>query len=301
MHSALFPSEFDAKLLRFGSKKSFGNGQDDWNMPVLYDGLPLQIQTPIMRNVFGLSKYENNSGRVSYSLSWCLEPQGDVNEFREFIEYLDKLFTDELIKEGLFKFPYYSSIRPSRKAEYSDTLRVKLKTRYDEFDCAFKDGRASRHWKVDDTDRVRANDLARLSLELMPVWCAGGKIGTSWKAVAIQKHINPEDFRGSEGQPQHHHSGDARDLTFTEFVKTLPEAAQETIYGCLKEHQTKSDLTDESRAPTPPLPHFAPRMERELTSTAPNEEAPPPRAWQFGSKVLLRSGRQKVEEKETPA
>ncbi len=249
MHSALFPSEFDAKLLRFGAKKSFGHGKDDWNMPVLYDGLPLQIQTPIMRNVFGLSKYENHSGRVSYSLSWCLDAQGDVAEFRTFIEYLDSLFEEELKKSGQSNHPYYSSIRPSRKAEYSDTLRVKLKTRYDEFDCSFKDGRATRRWKTSDTERVSANDLARLSLELMPVWCAGGKIGTSWKAVAIQKHINPEDFRGSEGQSPGK-SAVADELTFTEFVKTLPKATQETIYHCLEQHEAKED--------TPPLSALPP-------------------------------------------
>lgn len=196
---ALFPSEFDTTLLTLGVKKRFGPS-DDWSMELLYDGLPLQLQTPWMRNVFGITRYVNPGGRDSYSLSWELEPTGDVGEFASFLGDLDTWFEEYVKKEGI-KENYHSSVRPCNKYDdegkprFNPTFRVKLKQRYDNFACTFLESRVAKRWPVTDCERVQRGDMCRMIIELLPVWCAGGKVGTTWKAVTLQKQRETISFR----------------------------------------------------------------------------------------------------------
>ena len=201
---ALFPSELNTKLLKLGNKRNFGGGKDDWSIELFYDGLPLQLQTPWMRNVFGLSCYQNSNGRTNYSLSWELEPNGDVQEFATFLDGLDVWFKEQFKEMGV-TLPYFSSVRPCNKfhddgrPRFNPTFRVKLKQRFENFDCTLMDNTivASR-WAVRDTDRIQRGDMCRLIIELLPVWSAGGKIGTTWKVVTLQKQQPVTFFRPDE-------------------------------------------------------------------------------------------------------
>lgn len=197
---AIFPSEFDPSLLSVGSKRKFGS-KDDWSMEVFYDGLPLQLQTPWMRNVFGLTSYTNQGGRTSYSLSWELEKQGDVMEFTKFLLELDNWFKKFLEEEGV-SLPYHSSVRPCNKFDetgqprYNDTFRVKLKQKFDNFACTLMDNNlVVARWPVQDESRIQRSDVCRMIIELLPVWCAGGRVGTTWKVATIQKQRAVTNFR----------------------------------------------------------------------------------------------------------
>jgi len=184
-HTAHFPSEVRLDHLKFGVQKMF-RAPHDWNMPVTYNGMPLQIQTPIMRNVFGLREYTNAGGRSAYSMSLALDANGDVGEFRAFLEHFDAVMTQKLQATN-----YYSSIRPSTKPDrYAPTLRVKVKERNGYFQCDFLEGHVPVASKVSAV-HMRKNARCRLCLELMPVWSAGSRIGTSWKVVSCQTVVSP--------------------------------------------------------------------------------------------------------------
>lgn len=200
--SALFPDEFDYNVLNLGNRIRH-NDNDDWSADLLYDGIPLQIQTPYMHNVFGLSSYTNSNNKTSYSLSF--EMRTDVQELADFKEFIGNL--EQWIKEKLEKTDdvkdceFFSSIRPSKKSHLPDTFRVKLKVRKDKFDVKYFKNRLNEPWKIDDKTKIQHRDRVRLVLELMPIWCAGKRYGISWKAVTIQI-VKPPDFRNEHDQPE---------------------------------------------------------------------------------------------------
>lgn len=187
--NVLYPDEFDTKRLRLGSKRSFGKGPDDWSMDLFYDDLPLQIQTPWMTNVFGLSKYDQpHSGRTAYSMSFELSQDSEVADFHRFLRDFEDWFKAQLGEMGI-TLPFFSSIRPSKNSQYNPTLRVKLKTKFENFDVAVWENRLRVKWPIGE-ERVRHGEKSRLILQLMPIWSAGGRVGTSWKLVGLQKQGN---------------------------------------------------------------------------------------------------------------
>ncbi len=194
--AVLYPSEFDTSRLRLGTRRSFGKGDDDWSMDLYYDDLPLQLETPWMSNVFGLSKYEQPNGRVAYSMSFELSLDSEVADFHRFLCDFEDWFQVQLKEMGV-KLPYYSSIRPAKNPKYNPTLRLKLKTRHDNFDCQMWENKSSvARWPIGE-ERVRHGEKCRLIIQLMPIWCAGGRVGTSWKLVGLQKQAESQ-FRTAE-------------------------------------------------------------------------------------------------------
>ncbi len=192
----LYPGEFDTQRLRLGSKRSFGGRADDWSMDLFYDDLPLQIQTPWMTNVFGLSKYDQpHSGRTAYSMSFELSKDSEVADFHRFLADFEGWFQTQLKEMGIV-LPFFSSIRQPKNPQYNPTLRVKLKTKFENFDVAVWENRLRVKWPIGE-ERVRHGEKARLILQLMPIWCAGGRVGTSWKLTGLQKQAH-SNFRQAE-------------------------------------------------------------------------------------------------------
>lgn len=190
MSGALFPNEIDSTLLRL-SEPQVHNDRGDWSADLTYDDLPLQIQTPWLKNVFGVSQYTNSNDRVSYSLSFELrEREPEIAAFREFLDKLDNWFKEQFKKEDI-KGEYFSSIRPSKKPQYPDTLRTKLKVRRGAFECDLMENNIRVQFGTDNAkDKIKHGDRCRMVLQLMPVWSAGGKVGISWKVTSIQKQVN---------------------------------------------------------------------------------------------------------------
>ena len=192
MSNPLFPSEFDPNLLELGERTAH-NERGDWSAELTYDDCPVQIQTPWLRCVFGTSSYTNSNKRVSYSLSFELSKEpAEVEEFHAFLRQLDEWFQKKF-GEMKLEGDYFSSIRPSSKPHLAPTLRTKLKTKGGNFDLMYMDGNNATPWPVGD-ERVQHGDKCRSILQLMPVWSAAGRIGTSWKVVTIQK-MSPPTFR----------------------------------------------------------------------------------------------------------
>lgn len=185
MNAAIFPDEFNSADLRLGSRRQFGRNPDDWSLDLYYNDLPLQVQTPWLRNVFGLSQYQQPNGRVAYSMSFDLGDDSQVAEFHRFLVEFEEWFKGQLREMGIDR-PFYSSIRPAKNPKYHPTLRLKMKTRNDTYDCVYLEGRKPVGWQIGD-EKVHHGDKARLVIQLMPIWSAGGRVGISWKVASCQK------------------------------------------------------------------------------------------------------------------
>lgn len=189
MSDPLFPNEFNAELLKVGDKV-IHNSRGDWSAQLTYDDLPLHLQTPWLRNVFGESSYTNSNNKTSYSLSFELrDDEPSASQFKSFLQDLDT-WMKENFKEKLIGGEYFSSIRPSKREDLPDTLRVKLKTRRGTFDCRYFEGRAATRWDIN-SNKIQHGDRCRMVLELLPIWSANKRVGISWKAVTIQKVGQP--------------------------------------------------------------------------------------------------------------
>jgi len=201
MNGAFLPNEIDTTLLNL-AEPEVHNERGDWSAALTYDDLPLQIQTPFLTNVFGLSEYKNSNGRVNYSLSWELrESDPDVNAFKSFLMGLDEWFQDTFKVEKITG-EYFSSIRPSKKPQYPDTLRTKLKIRRDAFDCDFMENNIRIQFGPENAhNKIKRGDKCRLVIQLMPVWSAGGRVGISWKVTSLQKQVNARFRPHNDTQP----------------------------------------------------------------------------------------------------
>ncbi len=184
--AVLYPSEFDTSHLRLGSKRHFGRSQDDWCMDLFYNDLPLQLQSPWMKNVWGIKQYSQPNGRAAYSASFELSQDSEVQDFQKFLEDFEGWFKQQLVDFGC-NIPFFSSIRQSKNPRYDPTLRVKLKTKHQDFDCNYLENRVIQRWPLSEAGRVQHGDMCRCIVQLMPIWCAGGRVGISWKLVCLQK------------------------------------------------------------------------------------------------------------------
>lgn len=192
MSVPLFPSEFDANLLELGERKVH-NDNGDWSAKLSYDDMPVQIQTPWLKNLFGVSCYNAHSNqRKSYSMSFELSDDPDIVSFKEFLLQLDVWFKEKFTEIEL-KGEYFSSVRPPNKSHLPPLLRTKLKVKGQNFDLMYLDSAFAKKWPVD-SEFIQHGDKCRCILELLPVWSAGGRVGTSWKIVTLQK-MAPPTFR----------------------------------------------------------------------------------------------------------
>lgn len=191
-NGAFFPNEIDSTLLCL-AEPQVHNDKGDWSAMLTYDDLPLQIQTPWLVNVFGVSEYRNSNSKISYSMSFELRTNDpSCVAFRKFLEKLDNWFIEQFKKEKI-KGNYFSSIRPSKKPQYPDTLRTKLKVRKWSFDCDYMENNVRVQFTPENgRDKIKQGDRCRLVLQLMPVWSAGGRVGISWKVTSLQKQVNAE-------------------------------------------------------------------------------------------------------------
>lgn len=185
----LFPSEVDTSLLELGEKKY--HSDTDWSAFLTYDGEQLHLQTPLLKNVFGISEYKNSNTKINYSVSFELdEGTKEVKDFKSFLVSLDKWFIEQFRAAGITG-NYYSSLRPSKKDIYPDTFRLKLKTRRDVFDCRYQENSVGKPFTIKNTDYIQHGDYCRAIIELMPVWSANGRCGITWKVATLMKKVKP--------------------------------------------------------------------------------------------------------------
>lgn len=162
-----------------GPCRKFKNG---YTREVAYENMPLRLKSAVMRNVFGLSNYQNQG---KYTMTFEFDDDYDSAAFMENIEWVEEQVMKQAEEHGA---DFCSAIK--HKEKYPSTLRVKLKNRGKAFDCLlFGVGDAfpgSQQWKVGD-EHVKHNDFCRIEIEAMPVWKVNNRYGISWKVVSVQK------------------------------------------------------------------------------------------------------------------
>jgi len=189
MSGPIFPNELDTTKLRLGDRVVH-NDSGDWSADLTYDDLPLHLQTPWLRNVFGTSCYINSNQKASFSLSFELrDADPTIKGFKKFLNDLDTWMKKQFEEVGI-QGQYFSSIRPPKKQDLPSTLRLKLKTRKQNFDCQLYEGKNLVTWPTN-SKKIEHGDKCRMVIELLPVWSANKRVGISWKIVTIQKVEKP--------------------------------------------------------------------------------------------------------------
>ena len=138
MPSVFVPSNFAVDTLSFGKHKP--NTNNGYNIDIIIGNSTEEtlIQTPKMRTPFGISTDKTNPFKKSLDISFQNEDSNEsIKAFRKLVQKIDTLaidyamkncktfFKKDLSREVVTEY-YFSAIKPSKKAEYSDTFRFKL-------------------------------------------------------------------------------------------------------------------------------------------------------------------------------
>ena len=216
------PSEIDASKIEFTPIKVLDNGGKAVN--VRYEGRNVMIETPCMNIPFGVSLFDKG-GPAKYSVDLSFRGVDDNKALKEFNELLEK-FDERMVDAGVenaskwFKMAnpnrevikafYTPVLKVSRDAAgnpkpYPPTMKVALRKLKDgRFESAFYNGteRDAKGMPTSfPTDTAIDSILPKRSyatciVQCTGVWFAGGKFGTSWKAVQIRVDNLPEQIRG---------------------------------------------------------------------------------------------------------
>ena len=176
--------------------------ENDVCIPLQYDQGPLRIQTPWMKNVFGIQSYSNpGSTTTKYSISLNLKPVNDeVKAFDNAIRNLEsEIQASDL---GFKSSEFFSSIRAG-KPGFPDHIRIKIPANKDTLKMKLFIGTEDKRQDEEDTkplhkrkinpvplttakEFIKHGKVMRLVIELNPIWSAGGKYGISWKVIRVQ-------------------------------------------------------------------------------------------------------------------
>lgn len=219
-NTTTLPHELDTDKLTLGTKRAFGGRPDDWSLEVFYNDLPLRIETPWLRNVFGLSEYHQPNGRVAYSMSFDMAKDSEAADFHKFLVDFEKWVERQLRGMGLGEGKtFFSVIRPAKNPRYNPTLRLKMKSSGDYYDCVYLEGKQRDLWPVGE-EMVHHGQRVRLVIQLLPLWSAGGRFGMSWKIASCQVEAQAQ-FTGT-GRPLQFAHGEEETHNVVEDLNSVP-------------------------------------------------------------------------------
>ncbi len=172
---------------------------------IRYDGNPLMIETPTMSCPFGVSNYVNERGESSekwtMQLSFGKDPSGPVQDLLRSMQAFDDFMLEKACENSVPWFTRRNLTKDSASMLYTPLVRFakdkitgEVNDRYPptvRFNVATMDGKFivptynSEHKKINlsdvDTKRARVNAI----LQCTHMWIAGGRFGTTWKAVQL--------------------------------------------------------------------------------------------------------------------
>jgi hypothetical protein len=216
------PSEITASKIEFSPIKVLDNGGKAVN--VRYEGRNVMIETPSMNIPFGVSLFDKQ-GPAKYSVDLSFRGMDDnkaVKEFNNFLEAFDERMVDAGVENASKWFKMANPNREVIKAFYTPvlkisrdpagnpkpyppTMKVALRKRKDgKFEADFyngttrdADGKPSSFTADTPIDNIMPKrSSASFIIQCTGVWFAGGKFGTSWKAVQVRVDTMPEQIRG---------------------------------------------------------------------------------------------------------
>ena len=215
------PSDVTVSKIEFSPVKIMDNGGKSVNLR--YEGRNLMIETPSLRVPYGVNVFDKTPGAppkfsVDLSLGGA-EDNEQVRALQEFLEAFDERMIDAGVENAgkwfkmtnpnreVIKAFYTPLVKVSRDAAgnpkpYPPTFKLALRKKKDgaTFETDFYDGTAKplaafpKETPVEQILVKRAQ--ATCIIQCTGVWFAGGKFGTTWKAVQIRVDSQPEQIRG---------------------------------------------------------------------------------------------------------
>lgn len=255
-------TEFDVKNIHLSKLRSLDNGGKVVSM--LYkvpsgDSKLLILQTPQLTSPYGLSKWDNDGkGPAKYTLDLSFKGM----ETRELVQNFYQALTDFdglLIENGLalsdewFKKKYTSKdvvealytpvVRRSKDDKYPPTFKMTIP--YDaatgEFTCKVYDKTTKQPVDLNSVN-LKAAKVTAIA-QCTGVWIAGGKFGSTWKAVQLlvepTTKITGYSFRDIEGDAAEEVSSDNGKDHTKETSVVMNDADDDIIESSDDELETK--------------------------------------------------------------
>jgi hypothetical protein len=214
------PSEIDCSKIEFGPVKVLDNGGKTVNLR--YEGRNLIVETPSVGLPYGVNIFDKN-GPPKYSVDLSFR---GAEELQKFFEEFDERMVDAGVENAqkwwkmnnpsreVVKAFYTPVVKVSRDQQgnlkpYPPTFKVNLRKKKgadaaapasNTFEAEMYNGAVTplvafdREMPVDQILAKRSNVTA--IVQCTGVWFAGGKFGSTWKAVQFRVDSQPEQIRG---------------------------------------------------------------------------------------------------------
>ncbi len=216
------PSDISVSKIEFAPVKILDNGGKSVN--IRYEGRNIMVELPSLNVPYGVNVFDKN-GPPKYSVDLSFRGADDndvVRSAQDFFESFDERMIDAGVENAskwfkmtnpnreVIKAFYTPVVKISRDATgapkpYPPTIKVALRKRKDDtFETDFYNG-GERDAKGQITAFSKDTDIntvlpkrsqATTIIQCTGVWFAGGKFGTTWKAVQMRVDSQPEQIRG---------------------------------------------------------------------------------------------------------
>ena len=278
------PSDVDCSKLEFGPVKLLDSGGKTVNLR--YEGRNLMVETPSLNVPYGVNVFDK-AGPPKFSVDLSFRGADDdekVRGLQEFFEAFDERMIDAGVENAakwwkmnnpsreVIKAFYTPMVKISRDQAgnpkpYPPTFKAALRKRKDgAFETDFYNGSerdAKGQIAAFPKDTPIEQILCKRSqasaiVQCTGVWFAGGKFGTTWKAVQLRVDSQPEQIRGPAFRSE---APDIRAfVSRTATVKTDAELDEEE-----DEEVVEAALPKKAAAPAP-APAPAPAFQEEEVS-----------------------------------
>ena len=216
------PNDITVSKIELGPVKLMDNGGKTVNLR--YEGRNLMIETPSLNVPYGVNVFDKN-GPPKFSVDLSLrgvDENEQVRALQDFLESFDEFMIDAGVANAskwfkmanpnreVIKAFYTPTLKISRDATgapkpYPPTVKVSLRKKKDDsFETDFYNG-GERDEKGQVTQFSRDTDINQILpkraqttsiIQCTGVWFAGGKFGTTWKAIQMRIDSQPDQIRG---------------------------------------------------------------------------------------------------------
>ncbi len=218
------PSDISVSKIEFAPVKILDNGGKSVN--IRYEGRNIMLETPSLNVPYGVNVFDKTPGappKFSVDLSFRgADDNAGIRALQDFFEAFDERMVDAGVENAskwfkmanpnreVIKAFYTPVVKVSRDAAgnpkpYPPTVKVSLRKRKDGcFETDFyngaergSDGKITAFSKDTDINTILPKrSQVTCIIQCTGVWFAGGKFGTTWKAVQMRVDSQPEQIRG---------------------------------------------------------------------------------------------------------
>eukprot|EP00798_Chlamydomonas_sp_ICE-L_P031926 gene31926-8925_t len=210
---AMLASDVSFDKLKFSDKVTVNSNNNGRTIYASYSDPNhngVVIETPWMKLPYGVSVWSNDgNGPDRHSLNMSFASQysstTEIDDFKEFIQNLDKFFVDQYHKNSgawkqktyqnpevvreLYTFMYKLSVdKEGNTDRYPPTFKLNLPQRDGEYTFPTVD---SKNRPIDLTKANSTGAHAKAIIKCVGMWLAGGKFGCTWRLTNLM--VIPRD------------------------------------------------------------------------------------------------------------